>query len=1013
MTDDPEATQRDVRRMRAADFDVQGLNNPVEIGRGGFGVVYRCDQPDLDRVVAVKVLDADPDGENRSRFLREQRAMGRLTGHPNIVTIFQVGATDSGRPYIVMQYHPRDSLDRLIREHGPLPLDQALRLGVKMAGALETAHRQGIVHRDVKPGNILITDYDEPQLSDFGIAHVAGGFKTTSGTVTGSPAFIAPEVLGGAAPSVTADIYSMGATLFCALTGHAAFERHSGEQLVAQFLRIATAPTPRLGEHGISEDVSAVIERAMAVAPGDRYSSAAELGDQLRLVQDRHGFALDDVLVRTEPGNSRPLGLGPTPAPVSTGPSTGLVGKGNLPAELTSFVGRHTELSEIKSLLSASPLVTLTGIGGVGKTRLALRVATELAPGFQHGAWLVELGELTDESLLSDVAATTLGIREAPASTRTDALVEFLHARDLLLIIDNCEHLIDAVAELAETVLRSCPDVRILATSREPLVIGGEAVFRVPPLTVPGRDHAPGPDTRPRSDAIALFAERAKERVPTFEVTGTNAHAVHDICDRLDGLPLAIELAAGRLRAMSVEQLRERLSTRYTLLTQHNRSAPNRQQTLRLSIDWSYELCTAEEQSTWWRLSTFVGGFDLDAAETVCDAGRGDDEILDLLTSLIDKSILIREDTGTRVRFRLLETLRDYGRARAEQAGETDALSRRHRDWCERMVLHAESHWISARQLEFVDQLERELPNIRGALEYCVAHDVDVGVRIAAALFPFWNLRGMFSEGRRWLDRLLDAEDGDLTVDRVKALFSASLFAQIQRDLETGSIRAAQAREAADTLDDPRVRALATHATGLLALASGDPDGACTALSRSLEGFAATGSEPVFVVDAYVVLGLASDLAGDFDRAIQCFEQALMMTESAGEKAYRGFACWSLSITLWRRGDRHRATTLLRQGLRISHRIDPLGTAMLLEALGWTEVQDGRYRRAAVLLGAATEIAESKGAAAFLYPHLATHHEQAYAECRIALGDNIFEDTVQSGRRMGYERAVDYALTEG
>ncbi|MFC9357416.1 protein kinase [Rhodococcus sp. NPDC057014] len=573
-------------------------------------------------MVAVKVLDADLDDENRSRFLREQRAMGRLTGHPNIVNIFQVGATDSGRPYIVMQYHPRDSLDRLIREHGPLPLDQALRLGVKMAGALETAHRQGIVHRDVKPGNILITDYDEPQLSDFGIAHVAGGFETTSGAVTGSPAFIAPEVLGGAAPSVAADIYSLGATLFCALTGHAAFERRSGEQLVAQFLRITTAPTPTLGEHGISEDVSAVIERAMAVAPGDRYGSAAELGDQLRLVQDRHGFALDDILVRTEPGSSRPLGLGSSPAPVSTGPSTGLVGKGNIPAELTSFVGRHTELSEIKSLLSASRLVTMTGIGGVGKTRLALRVAAKLAPGFQHGAWLVELGELTDESLLSDVVAATLGIREAPATTRTDALIEFLRARNLLLIIDNCEHLIDAVAELAETVLRSCPDVRILATSREPLVIGGEAVFRVPPLTVPGRDHAPGPHTLPRSDAVALFTERAKVRVPTFEVTGTNAHAVYDICDRLDGLPLAIELAAGRLRAMSVEQLRERLSTRYTILTQHNRSAPNRQQTLRLSIDWSYELCTAEEQSTWWRLSTFVGGFDLDAAEKVCGAAE-------------------------------------------------------------------------------------------------------------------------------------------------------------------------------------------------------------------------------------------------------------------------------------------------------------------------------------------------------------------------------------------------------
>ncbi|KXF54371.1 hypothetical protein AXA44_07160 [Rhodococcus sp. SC4] len=1011
MTDDPQATERDLHSPVTPDFDDLDLRAPVEVGRGGFGVVYRCDQPALDRVVAVKVLDTDLDGENRSRFLREQRAMGRLTGHPNIVSIFQVGATSDGRPYIVMQFHPRDSLDRLIREYGPLTLDQGLRLGVKMAGALETAHRQGIVHRDVKPGNILITDYDEPQLSDFGIAHVAGGFETTTGMVTGSPAFTAPEVLRGKPPTAASDIYSLGATLFCALTGHAAFERRSGEKIVAQFVRITTAPTPRLDEYGISEDVSAVIERAMATAPADRYGSAAELGEQLRRVQSRHGFLPVDIVVHAEPSASQPLGQGSGSVAPPTEPSTGLVGEGNIPVELTSFIGRRSELTLIKGLLSASHLVTLTGIGGVGKTRLALRTAAQLAPNFLHGGWLVELGELTDESLLVDVVAATLGIREATARARSDALVEFLKPRNLLLVIDNCEHLIDGVAELTEILLRSCPNVRIVATSREPLVIGGEAVFRVPPLSVLERDNPTELDTLLRSDAVVLFTERAKALMPTFEATDINKDAIYDICSRLDGLPLAIELAAARLRTLSVEQLRERLSTRYTLLAQHNRSAPNRQQTLQLCIDWSYNLCTAEERRLWWRLSIFVAGFDLRAAEMVCGGDQGEDYILDLLTSLVDKSILSREDIGITVRFRLLETLRNYGRARADQAGEVDHLSRRLCAWCEQMVRDTELHWISSRQLEYVDLLERELPNIRATLEFCIIDDVDAGIRIAAALFPFWNLRGLFGEGRQWFDRLLDVAPENSTVDRVKALFAASLFAQVQGDLETGAARAEQARRDAEILGDTWARALAAHATGLLALATGDLEDACTALTDSLGGFSGEGI-PLFEVDALIMLGLASDLAGDSDRAVRHLEQALARTESAGESAYQGFARWSLSVTMWRRGDHRRATTLLQQGLRTAHPIDPVGTAMFLETLGWTAAEEGRYRRAAVLLGAATEIAESKGTLAFQYPNLATYHNQARHDCQIALGAEPFEELVQSGRHMEYETAVSYALTE-
>ncbi|QSE85746.1 serine/threonine-protein kinase [Rhodococcus koreensis] len=298
---DPLTTQRDPTPGIESELAGAGFEGAHEIGRGGFGIVYRCRQPVLDRTVAIKVLTADLDPDNLERFLREQRAMGALSGHPNIVNILQVGTTPSGRPYIVMPYHSRDSLEARIRRSGPLEWSEALGIGIKVAGALEAAHRIGTLHRDVKPANILITDYGEPQLTDFGIARIAGGFETTAGTVTGSPAFTAPEVLEGRSATAASDVYGLGATLFCAITGHAAFERRSGEQVVAQFLRITTQPVPDLRGEGIPEDVSAGIETAMARSPADRPAAPAEFGENLRMLQQRHGLIADDLPLPPDP----------------------------------------------------------------------------------------------------------------------------------------------------------------------------------------------------------------------------------------------------------------------------------------------------------------------------------------------------------------------------------------------------------------------------------------------------------------------------------------------------------------------------------------------------------------------------------------------------------------------------------------------------------------------------------------------------------------------------------------
>src|SRR5215211_7973638 len=341
MDSDPFRTQRDVGSAVVTELSAAGFADAEEIGRGGFGIVFRCTQVALDRIVAVKVLTAELD-EDRERFLREQRAMGRLTGHPNIVGVLQVGETPSGYPYLVMQYHHQGSLEARIRRLGLLPLEEVLRTGVKMAGALETAHRLGILHRDIKPANILLTDFGEPALSDFGIAHITGGFMTATGTFTGSPAFTAPEILSGDPPSQASDVYGLGATLFAALTGHAAYERRSGEQVVAQFLRIATEPVPDLRDSGIPDDVSAVIEKAMSRDPNDR-PSAAPFGEELQRLQSTHGLPVHEMALRTGQRLDRPTSRG-----------RGRRSPGDLPLELTSFVGRRAQLSEVKELLSTA-----------------------------------------------------------------------------------------------------------------------------------------------------------------------------------------------------------------------------------------------------------------------------------------------------------------------------------------------------------------------------------------------------------------------------------------------------------------------------------------------------------------------------------------------------------------------------------------------------------------------------------------------------------------------------------
>ncbi len=1013
-------TRRDVLTPLTAELAAAGFEDAVEIGHGGFGVVYRCWQEALDRTVAVKVSATELDPDDQARFIREQHAMGRLTEHPNIVTVLEVGATASGHAYLVMPYYQPDSLDAWIRKHGPTSLGKGLSIGVKIAGALESAHRLGIMHRDVKPGNILFTNYGEPALTDFGIAHIAGGFRTSAGTLTGSPAFIAPEVLEGEAPTPAADVYGLGATLFCAITGHAAFERRAEENVVTQFLRITTQPVSGLRDSGIPDDVIALIATAMHREVGHR-PSAAVLGDTIRQIQRRHEFPIDEMALRIGPElgpldqRSRVRTQFPSAA-VARGPDRG---DGNLPYELTSFIDRRTELAEMKRELSVSRLVTLTGSGGVGKTRLALRAASTARHNFADGAWLVELADVSDASHLVEVVAATLDIRGRPNTPLVEVLTQFLGSADMLLILDNCEHVVDAVAKLTDTMLRACPHLRILATSREPLNIDGESVVWVPPLAVPNKDQESNLRAISGFGAVTLFSDRAAAVVPGFQLDGDNTSAVAQICARLDGLPLAIELAAAWLRSMSIDQILQHLDDRYSFLTHGSRSAPKRQQALQWCIDWSYELCTLAEQRLWARLSVFVGGFELDAAEDICATDLTPPSALDALTSLVDKSILIREEVDTVVRFRMLETLRQYGRQKLQTTAEYEALRRRHRGWYKQLALDAEAEWISHRQPEWVARLDREQPNLREALESFLSEDtpeaVQASLRTSAALYEFWFLRGLYGEGRALLDRALARSDAGPAPDRVAALRASIQLAAVHGDFRTVATHSKEVRALSQQSSIPAVQAQIDIAEGSLALTRGDAARACAALERAVN-ILRTQRTSTLHANALGFLMWASEVRGDRTRTDTHSRELLSVTEPCGELFYRGSALRGMAVVAWQQGDRRRAEHLIMTALRLNRRLNsPTTAAVDFQALAWT-IAHTDAERAAVLMGAAARLWPAAREATTAVPPLSPLTSPLNRECdrvtRRALGARKFDAAFRRGRMLSLDAAVAYALGE-
>jgi len=683
----------------------------------------------------------------------------------------------------------------------------------------------------------------------------------------------------------------------------------------------------------------------------------------------------------------------------------------NLPPQFTSFIGREREIADIKQLLSAARLVTITGTGGCGKTRLALKVAVELLSSCVDGVWVVDLAALSDPTFVPQTLASTLGVPEQPNRPPLKSLIDALRRKSLLLVLDNCEHLLGACRDLADALLRNCADVRILATSREPLGIAGESTYRVPSLSLPQPDHPCTMDDLARYEALRLFSERATLSHPDFRVTTRNLPAVAQICFRLDGIPLAIELAAARVKALTAEQIAARLGDRFGLLTGGSREALPRHRTLRATMDWSYALLSTKEQALLRRLSVFAGACTLEAVEAVC---AGDElessEILNVLTQLLDKSLVQMEDREGEARYRLLETVREYGRGRLDEAGETDSTRLQHRDWYLALAERAEPEFRGPNQIAWLERLEEDHDNFRAALDWTRARgDGDsAGLRLATALYEFWEIHGHFVEARTWLDEMLRLEQDAPPALRVRALNFAGHLAYTQGDPHRVSVLCEEARALAKAAGYESGYARALHYLGHAAEGAGDHRRGTELLRQSAETHRVAGSR-LELARALHCLANGLRFQGDFGKAAPLFEEALAIFQACADKRAIATTLHNLGYLALSQGDQARALKLFREGLVLARELGDRRVLNCLAALAGAAAA-ARPQWAAPLFGAADALMAA--AAVQLEPANRPIYDQRMAATKRRLGETAFNAAYAKGAPMTLGQAIAYALAD-
>jgi len=974
--------------------------------------VFRGRHPVLERPVAIKRLIVPASGgPELARFLGEARIMASLS-HPNLVQVYDLIEAE-GVYHLVLEWVDGDSLRGVI-ERGRAPRDLIQRVLQGLLAGLGHAHRHGVVHRDVKPENVLLTADRGVKLTDFGIARLADSARpgmTAPDATLGTPEYMSPEQVMSSRVDHRSDLYSAGVVLHELAAGRRPFVLTPGASALSILGRLATEEAPI--DSTLDPELRAVLARALARSPEARFQSAEDFAAALRGEASEYGAAAPPVMSISAEALRR---------------------AGNLPEQLNAFVGRAGELAEVRKLLEAARLVTVTGAGGVGKTRFALEVAAAVAGRFPDGAWLVALAPVGEAELVPQAVASVLGVAERKGAPLVASIVDWLRGRRLLLVIDNCEHLVESCAGLATELLAQCPELRILATSQERLAVPGEQLWAAPGLSV--------------ADAVALFEIRARAAAPGFEPAAARPD-IEAICVALEGAPLAIELAAARVRLLAPKQLRERLHDRFRSLDAGVRTGTGRHRTLRAAVEWSYALLETPERELFNRLSVFAGGFRLEDAEAIA---AGDPiqpaDVLGLLGRLVDKSLVTVEPGTVSARYRLLETLRQYGAERLAAADAADSVGRRH---AERFTELAEAAALRLRgggQEAATMELTAELDNLRAALAWTRRNDPDLGLRLAASLGLFWVVRSLFSEGRAWLTDMLAATT-DTAPARVAGLISAGRMAQQQFDHAAARDLYGRALALAEAQGDDQVAARALHNLATILEEQGDYQGAHELFERSLAVFRASG-------DLYGVGTVANNLGnllferGDVTGAQAQLAESLAVRRQAGDIYGVATSLGNLGTALLEQGQPAEARRMIQESLELRGRLgDRSGEAYSRQALADVELQTGNLaaarslledvirvrrelgerpilagslelvaqlavgegdgRRALVLLGAAARL--RKASEAPLPAIYRSRFERVTTEARRAGGDTAGRE-LDRGQGMDLEAAVRFALGE-
>ena len=971
-----------LRQMLAPRYELH-----EEVARGGMATVYVADDRKHGRRVAVKVLHAHlAAAPGADRFLREINLVAALT-HPNIVPLLDSGAAGE-LLYYVMPFFPEGSLaDRIEREQR-LTVVSALRLAREVADALDHAHSKGIIHRDIKPHNVMLAA-GHAVVSDFGLARAvesaAGDRLTPSGINIGTPLYMSPEQFA-TDPKIDgrSDQYSLACVVYEMLAGRPPFA--DGRRELIAYHHCSVEPPPLSAQRpDIPGAVIHALQRALAKAPGDRFATVGDFARALRI----ESRASD----RTSAGAAPPS---------------------HLPRPATSFVGRENEIWECTQRLESSRLLTLTGVGGAGKTRLALRLA-ERRLSRHDGVWFVELASVTDGARVPQAVAIALGVREQPDRTLTRVILERIGESRALIVLDNCEHLRPACAEIVHALIEGCPRVTFLVTSREALGLPEEGVFRVPSLSVPPAEQGLDVSAIAPFESVRLFAARAAAAREGFRLSEGNAPAVAEICRRLEGIPLAIELAAARMRMLSAEEIRDKLDDRFRLVSsaRAGAGAVSRHQTLRAAIDWSYGLLEAGEQRLLRSLAVFRGGWTFAAATAVCSDGGDSYAILDAMTRLADKSLLLIEaGEAVESRYHLLETVRLYAEETLQAEGESDSARGRH---LEHFLSLAESGdqalWQGKEEAAWLDRLSRDHENLIAALAWAGLHEgsAATGLKLGASLYRFWYTRGHYETARTALEGILRSA-GAQTPDapRARALFAAGGIAVFQG-------RYAEARESYRqclaiwrAIGNRRGAASALVGLGMVDSADRRYADARASNRESLAIYREVGDTR----SVQIVLHNLGDVAlceDAWEEAHGLFDEALGLAREGDHRSLMALTLGRLGLLSCRQGDPHNATTRLAESLGLVLELKAMDSGTeTLEAAAELAFHLGAPERAARLFGVAEALRLEAG-----LPKEPGHRDQqavVIEQVRARLGADAFAAAWASDRGLSLEAAARSVL---